>query len=108
MTIEEAIQHCWDEAEKNRARADAYNNEGQSMLAKGCNACAVEHAQLAAWLIELQEKRSKVGGLIERIRELESDVAELQDSRQEAREAALAAYARIDELVLKAEEAKRK
>lgn len=59
MTIEEAIQHCRDEAEKNRARADAYDNEGQTMLAKGCNACAVEHAQLAAWLIELQQRRAK-------------------------------------------------
>jgi len=106
MTIEEAIRHCMDEAGKNRARAvecaNAYDGEG----ATRCHECADEHQQLAEWLEELQEKRSKVGGLIERIRELESDVAELQDSRQEAREAAFAAYARIDELVRKAEEAK--
>lgn len=106
MTIEEAIRHCREQAGKIRVRAvecaNAYDREG----AESCHECAAEHEQLAEWLEELQEKRSKVGGLIERIRELESDVAELQDSRQEAREAAFAAYARIDELVRKAEGAK--
>lgn len=76
MTIEEAIQHCRDEAEKNRARANAYDNGGQSMLAEGFNACATEHAQLAAWLIELQEKRCKVIVQANRIEEMKAEVQE--------------------------------
>ncbi len=106
MTIEEAIQHCREQAEKQRQESVKRLQIGLMHAANDCEECAAEHEQLAEWLEELQEKRSKVGGLIERIRDLESDVAELQDSRQEAREAAFAAYARIDELVRKAEEAK--
>ena len=104
MTIEEAIRHCREVAQANALAQKDYERLGTAAEARECSECAAEHEQLAAWLEELQEKRSKVGGLIERIRELENDVAELQDSRQEARDAAFAAYARIDELILAKEE----
>ena len=60
MTLDEAIQHCWDEAEKNRARANDYSDAHDQENEKACNACAVEHAPLAvwAWLIELRQRRA--------------------------------------------------
>jgi hypothetical protein len=40
MTLQEAIDHCFEVAE-----------------AEGCSDCAQEHLQLAEWLLELKEFR---------------------------------------------------
>lgn len=106
MTIEEAIQHCKETALSNAACGEAYRKGGQTMLADGCEACAAEHAQLAAWLEELQEKRCKVIVQANRIKELEGELKEELAKREEAYDKLWAAYARIDELVRKAEGAK--
>ena len=42
MTIEEAIEHCYKDAEKERACGDK-------------DGCVDEHLQLATWLEELRE-----------------------------------------------------
>lgn len=46
MTIEEAIEHCYDQARNNK-----------------CVACASEHVQLGDWLRELVELRAIYAGL---------------------------------------------
>ena len=46
MTIEEAIEHCKEQAEKLRMANDY-----------GCVECATEHEQLAEWLVELKQRR---------------------------------------------------
>ena len=43
MSLDDAISHCYDVAEN----TDAYT----------CDACLVEHLQLAAWLEELRQRR---------------------------------------------------
>lgn len=49
MTIDEAIQHCIEKAEENNVRCADYP-------------CAMEHIQLAKWLVELKEyKEQKTG-----------------------------------------------
>lgn len=42
MTLDEAIQHCYQRAEENRIE---------------CEECAKEHEQLAGWLEELKQYR---------------------------------------------------
>lgn len=44
MTLQEAIEHCLDVAER-----------------EPCRACAEEHRQLAEWLAELQDRRRNDG-----------------------------------------------
>ena len=46
MTIEEAIQHCKEQAAALRMTGD-----------NGCAECAAEHEQLAEWLTELKQRR---------------------------------------------------
>ena len=46
MTIEEAIEHCKEQAAKLRTTGD-YE----------CVECATEHEQLAEWLVELKLRR---------------------------------------------------
>lgn len=45
MSLDDAISHCYDVAEK--ADADT------------CDACRIEHLQLAAWLEELRLRRKE-------------------------------------------------
>ena len=51
MTLEEAIKHCKEEAEK-------YMEYG---IETECYQCGQEHEQLAEWLTELQELRLQIG-----------------------------------------------
>ena len=46
MTVEEAIQHCKEQAATLRMAGDS-----------GCAECAAEHEQLAEWLTELKQRR---------------------------------------------------
>ena len=55
MTLDEAIKHSEEVAEKNDKIADAYKN-GLG-IDVDCRECASEHRQLAEWLRELQELR---------------------------------------------------
>lgn len=63
MSIDEAIKHCEEVAEKNDKIADTFEETLKNKIA--CRECAKEHRQLAEWLRELKayrkaEKKIKV------------------------------------------------
>ena len=60
MTIDEAIKHCEEEAEK-------YMEYG---IETECYQCGKDHEQLASWLKELKERRAADGQPTERVIEL--------------------------------------
>ena len=73
MTLDEAIRHCEEVAERNETSAITYKNCKEiktNMYEKltaekaesDCIQCAADHRQLAEWLTELKERRS--GGWI--------------------------------------------
>ncbi len=55
MTIEEAIKHCEEVAEKNDKIADTFEETLKNKIA--CRKCAKDHRQLAEWLRELKAYR---------------------------------------------------
>lgn len=66
LTLDEAIKHCLEVAEKNETSAITYKNCKEikaNMYEKltaekaenDCRECAADHRQLAAWLTELKE-----------------------------------------------------
>ena len=68
MTIDEAIKHCLEVAEKNDGEAEVYgllaqnhNSTYEKLTAakfeKDCAECASDHRQLAEWLRELKEAK---------------------------------------------------
>ena len=56
MTIDEAIKHHLDEAERNERDAK-YKSMYANRSSRECLRCAAEHRQLAEWLTELKEAR---------------------------------------------------
>ena len=70
MTLEEAIKHAKEVAEREYNNAQVYDKTKNNKLyhpdkitceqaAKRCRECAAEHRQLAEWLRELKERRAK-------------------------------------------------
>lgn len=59
MTIDEAIKHCEEVAERYERMEDSHDDK----LKEECLQCAAEHRQLAEWLRELKELRNSVGGV---------------------------------------------
>ena len=58
MTINEAIKHCEEVAEKYEKRLNSpYKAEDYELDDKFCKECAADHRQLAEWLKELIEAR---------------------------------------------------
>lgn len=62
MTLNEAIKHCLEVAEKAEVDANYINLFGETPDELGrtlasCIRCAEEHRQLAEWLKELKERR---------------------------------------------------
>lgn len=58
LTLEEAIQHCKDEAKE--LNIQSYTTEGMSDKEKfDCLECAKDHEQLVSWLEELKERREE-------------------------------------------------
>jgi hypothetical protein len=57
MTIEEAIQHCKEQAAKLRKDSTKCLQIGLMHAANDCEECATEHEQLAEWLEELKQHR---------------------------------------------------
>lgn len=58
MTLEEAIQHCIEVAEKSEEAARTFGNIDDNNMKDGCLECASEHRQLAEWLRELKKWRA--------------------------------------------------
>ena len=64
MTIEKAIKHCEEVAEKHEKGLKVYENIGEdrSLFSEEetkCRLCAEEHRQLAEWLKELKSLKEK-------------------------------------------------
>ena len=62
MTLDEAIKHAEEVAEKNERRAESVRNRPISSAdfyheEESCSKCATEHRQLAEWLKELKRHR---------------------------------------------------
>ena len=68
-TIEEAIKHCEEVAEREQQKGYYANTEANQSTEYGtkCYECAKEHRQLAEWLRELKKYRAifeKVGKIL--------------------------------------------
>ncbi len=57
MTIDEAIKHCEEVAEKQERASSFWQKGGKTY--KNCLECAKEHRQLATWLRELKAYKDK-------------------------------------------------
>lgn len=58
MTLDEAIKHCEEVAEKNEKRANWFWGKEGNPNYEECVECASEHRQLAEWLRELVHLRN--------------------------------------------------
>jgi hypothetical protein len=62
MDLEFAIKHCEEVEESQQRLGDSYDywdGDGEKDKADECFECAKEHRQLAEWLKELKERKSK-------------------------------------------------
>lgn len=59
MTLEEAIKHCEEVAEKNEKKASWFWGKEGNPNYENCVECAEEHRQLAEWLKELKSFKEK-------------------------------------------------
>ena len=59
MTIDEAIKHCEEVAEKNESEAN-FGFGNACIDRSSCLECAKEHRQLAAWLRELKQLKEQM------------------------------------------------
>ena len=67
MTIDEEIKHQ-EEISDRYARMSEY--EGNEGIAKDCAQCAADHRQLAEWLTDYKELKTKYSDVQEKIREI--------------------------------------
>lgn len=61
MTIDEAIKHCLEVAERYETRAKMIDRRKLGFALENptaCHECAAEHRQLAEWLTELKKAKS--------------------------------------------------
>ena len=65
MTLDEAIKHAEEVAEKNEENASWFWDKEYSTNYKKCIKCASEHRQLAEWLKELKRLREQTKPLAE-------------------------------------------
>lgn len=63
LTLDEAIKHCLEVAEQNKAQADKISRQliGSAIdkYATDCRECAADHRKLAEWLTEMKELREE-------------------------------------------------
>lgn len=59
MTIDEAIKHCKEKAEKYRELIITKCEDGREFYNPVAEECAREHEQLAEWLTELKARREE-------------------------------------------------
>lgn len=76
MTIDEAISHAIEVAEKNECKMTSDDGYTDVSMKR----CATEHRQLAAWLTELKELRDTVEELCEAKRLLKMAVSIINNS----------------------------
>lgn len=61
MTLDEAIIHAEEVAEKNEDFVRRHAVDRDLRFVQRCEKCATEHRQLAEWLRELRDRRLKEG-----------------------------------------------
>ena len=66
MTIDEAIKHSEDVAERYEKMEDSHDDK----LKEECLQCAADHRQLAEWLTDYKELKTKYSDVQEKIREI--------------------------------------
>ena len=97
MTINEAIKHCLEVAEKNDGEAEVYdllaknhNNTYEKLTAsrfyEDCAECAADHRQLAEWLTELKDLKAEQNDQYVFIHELMSELKEAKQLLKAAME----------------------
>lgn len=91
LTLEDAISHCLEVAEKNESKAQKigcqFLGTTKDREATECRECAADHRQLAEWLTELKELRNSLGAVklsnmkeaLELIREYKAENAMLRE-----------------------------
>ena len=74
MTIDEAIKHCLEVAEQQEADSfiDRWSDDDEwsESLKENCRQCAADHRQLAEWLTDYKELKTKYSDVQEKIREI--------------------------------------
>lgn len=60
MTIDEAIRHCEEVAERYDRVEDSHADDG---LKQECIQCAADHRQLAKWLTDYKELKNSIGAV---------------------------------------------
>lgn len=86
MTLDEAIVHCKEEAEKLRKDSVKRLQVGLLHAASDCEECASEHEQLAEWLTELKQCRESEVNRAEILRlcnDIEDAVTRIYNSDEE-------------------------
>jgi hypothetical protein len=67
MTLDEAIKHCLEVAEKNESKAQKigcqFLGTTKDREATECRECAAEHRQLAEWLTDYKELKNSIGAV---------------------------------------------
>ena len=66
MTIDEAIRHCEEVAERYETRAKIIDRRKLGFALENptaCHECAADHRQLAEWLTELKELKNSIGAV---------------------------------------------
>jgi len=71
MTLDEAIKHCKEVAERQERASSFWSKESRHY--KSCIECSKEHQQLATWLRELKVFKSRKGEWLRMSDELEDD-----------------------------------
>ena len=62
LSLDEAIKHCEEVAEKNEGMCRVEDAMGLGLLNAEMMKCASEHRQLAEWLRELKQRRNNENG----------------------------------------------
>lgn len=70
MTLDEAISHALEVAERYERMEDSHDDK----LKEECLQCAAEHRQLAKWLTELKEAKRLLKLAVEDFKEINSDI----------------------------------
>ena len=113
MTIDEAIRHCREEADRQRQKVPQYEHVGLAHAAAGCDDCAAEHEQLAEWLWELKQRREQAEAAVRERERIRAEAETLRriafDAERKARREAICIKAKsVESTVLEKELAQKR
>lgn len=70
MTIDEAIKHCLEVADQKERDSAELIDILDELDVDACKECAADHRQLAEWLTDYKELKTKYNDVQEKIREI--------------------------------------